>query len=654
MRAHQRRRLLVTAARVTALRERLASETPELGAFSGVSASSTLRDASCAEPTGLVYIETYGCQMNASDSEIVASVLQTGGWAQTEELDAAQLVLLNTCAIRDKAEQTVWKRLRHMQRNWKERNDPPVVGVLGCMAERLKTKLLEDDRLVQLVAGPDAYRDLPRLIDLVRTRRRHGSDGAALDADEELLEPVNVQLSVDETYADIAPVRAQNGSKVSAFATIMRGCNNMCSFCIVPFTRGRERARSSTSIVDEVKRLSDEGFKEVVLLGQNVNSYWDRAEAALEGRKPTMLPAGECSFMYRYILRESCSQFDSLPLTSLLPAEGPGSAQTSVGSSAAGKGFTNLYRLRGGEGVRFAELLDAVADVDPEMRVRFTSPHPKDFPPELLAVVAARSNVCSQLHLPVQSGATTMLERMRRGYSREAFFALAELARTAIPGVTLSTDVIAGFCGESAEEHGATVSLMEAVRFEQAYMYAYSMREHTKAHRKFEDDVPQALKAARLNEIIAAYRAGAALQNAREVLPSAAAAHAAARDGNSAGGADGLAAAYHVVLVEGPSKRSSEEHPQLTGRTDTNKRVVLDARPVPTWRARDSAPLAASAAPIAAGEYVMARVVSSGVATLHCEAAAKTTLADFDALLRRGVVYSAALRVAEGAPRLFA
>ena len=534
------------ATRVSALRQRLDSERPELGAFSGVTPSSLLRDAPSAEPSGLVYIETYGCQMNKSDSEIVASVLQTGGWTQTEEIDAAQLVLLNTCAIRDKAEQTVWKRLRHMQRNWKEPNDPPVVGVLGCMAERLKTKLLEDDRLVQLVAGPDAYRDLPRLIDLVRTRRRHGSDDAGLDADEELLEPVNVQLSVDETYADIAPVRAQNGSKVSAFATIMRGCNNMCSFCIVPFTRGRERARSSMSIVDEVRRLSDEGFKEVVLLGQNVNSYWDRAEAALEGQKPMMLPA-----------------------------EGPGSAQTSVAGSATGKGFTNLYRLRGGEGVRFAELLDAVADVDPEMRVRFTSPHPKDFPPELLAVVASRSNVCSQLHLPLQSGATTMLERMRRGYSRDAFLALAELARATIPGVTLSTDVIAGFCGESAEEHSATVSLMEAVRFEQAFMYAYSMREHTKAHRKFEDDVPEALKASRLEEIIATYRAGAALQNAREVLPPP----PAAQDGDGAdGGADGGAAAFHVVLIEGPSRRSSEERLQLTGRTDTNKRVVLDAR----------------------------------------------------------------------------
>jgi MiaB/RimO family radical SAM methylthiotransferase len=531
--------------------------------------------------------------MNTSDSEIVASVLQSSGWEQTDELDAAQLVLINTCAIREKAETTVFNRLRNLRHAFAVRDvEAPVVGVLGCMAERLKTKLMEQEQLVQLVAGPDAYRDLPRLVDIVRTRRRD-------EDEEELLEnAVNVQLSADETYADIAPVRAANGSKVSAFATVMRGCNNMCSFCIVPFTRGRERARSSDSIMDEVQRLSDTGYKEVVLLGQNVNSYWDKAE----GRKATMLPA---------------------------PGH-TGSAPTAV------EGFSNLYRLRGGDGVRFAELLSRVADVDPEMRVRFTSPHPKDFPPELLQVIAERSNVCAQLHLPVQSGSTSMLQRMRRGYSNEAFLALAEHARATIPGVTLSTDVIVGFCGETEEEHADTVALMKAVRFEQAYMYMYSMREHTRAARKFEDDVAPALKKQRLAEVIAAYRSGAALQNAREVRESV----SANED------------SYHVVLVEGVARKSTVERPTLTGRTDTNKRVVLDATPVPRWAAGDDAPTG-PAFPLIAGDYALARVVTAGVATLMCEPVAITTLCDWDALLRRGVAHSAAVRAAEDSPGLY-
>jgi MiaB/RimO family radical SAM methylthiotransferase len=399
------------------------------------------------------YIEVYGCQMNVSDTEVLMAVLNKSGYRRTTELADADIIFLMTCAVRDKAEERVWGRLADLKgRRTKMKARPPTVGVLGCMAERLKEKLL--DRGADVVCGPDAYRSLPRLLSL----RALGADGVA-----------NVMLSADETYADITPVRMDDKNPHSAYVSVMRGCNNMCAFCIVPFTRGAERSRDIDSVVAEVRRLAAAGVKEVTLLGQNVNSYRDTSESAAYA----------------------------------LPAE----------SGALSDGFRTIYSRKEG-GRRFADLVAAVAQVDPELRVRFTSPHPKDFPDELLAVIRDYPNVCRRVHLPLQSGSTATLERMRRGYSREAFVRLAAHIRAAIPDVALSTDVIAGFCGESEGEHTETVEVMREVGFESAFMFAYSMREKTHAHRKFEDDVPQPDKDRRLREIMDTFFARAGERNA--------------------------------------------------------------------------------------------------------------------------------------------
>lgn len=408
----------------------------------------------------MVYLETYGCQMNVSDSEIVASVLRSDGYGLTNNADEADIVLINTCAIRENAEQKVRRRLQELRAHKRRHNPDMRLGVLGCMAERLRHKLLEEEKLVDLVVGPDAYRDLPNLL------ARADDTGQAA---------VNVLLSREETYADIAPVRYDSNG-ISAFVSIMRGCDNMCSFCVVPFTRGRERSRPASSILDECKSLVDQGFKEVTVLGQNVNSYL-------------------------------------------------------------------------AEDVNFSELLYRISLISPELRIRYSTSHPKDCSDELLHVHAERKNVCNYIHLPVQHGNTDMLKRMRRTYSREQYLDLVDRAKRIVPGVSLSTDIIAGFCGETDEEHQDTLSLMEAVRYDHAYMFMYSERPDTYAARKYTDDVPEDIKKRRLTDIIE-LQSRISLEGNRQEIGR-----------------------EHVVLVEGTSRRSED---QLSGRSDTNKMVVFD------------------------------------------------------------------------------
>ena len=375
----------------------------------------------------------------------------------------------------------------------------PFVGVLGCMAERLKERLLEEES-VDFVVGPDAYRDIGRLVNTVSSTGQ---------------KEANTQLSLEETYADIAPVRETDAA--SAFVSIMRGCNNMCSYCIVPFTRGRERSRDLESIKAEVRELIAQGVKEICLLGQNVNGYHDISE--------------ESALKYPH-----------------------------KDKYQAADGFDNLFKgkIKDKPGARFADLLSEMADLDPELRIRFTSPHPKDFPDDVLTLIAERPNICSSLHLPAQSGSTSMLERMRRGYSREAYLHLVDKARAIIPGVTISTDMIAGFCGETEDEHKDTVSIMEKVQYDQAFLFAYSLRDKTHADRNLEDDVPEEVKLRRLQEIIEVYRRHLQ-ENAQKELHK-----------------------QHLVLVEGPSTKSKVDAPYWTGRTDGNKRVVFPAH-TPMW-----------------------------------------------------------------------
>ena len=460
--------------------------------------------ATAEAPNGRrVFIETYGCQMNVADSELVAAILGAEGYGLAATENEADVVLVNTCAIREKAEDRVRGRLaRFRARKLQDRPDLQI-GVLGCMAERLRTKLLEEEALVDVVAGPDAYRDLPRLL------AEAGETGQAA---------VNVHLSREETYADLAPVRYDSNG-VSAFVSIMRGCDNMCAFCVVPFTRGRERSRPVTSILSEVGRLVDAGYKEVTVLGQNVNSYRDEA---------------------------------------------------------------------GGHAVSFAELLYRISRLSPELRIRYSTSHPKDCSDELLHVHREVPTVCDFIHLPVQHGNSDVLRRMRRTYTREAYLDLIERARTLVPGLALSTDIIAGFCGETEDEHADTLSLMEAVGYDHAFMFAYSERPDTYAARKYADDVPEAVKKRRLTEIIALQTATSLARNR-------------ARLGRR-----------EVVLVEGPSKRSDA---QLAGRTDSNHVVVFD-RPDGVRK----------------GDYVAVEVTDCTSATLFGRFLGTTTLAEAGAV----------------------
>jgi tRNA-2-methylthio-N6-dimethylallyladenosine synthase len=417
-----------------------------------------------------LYLESYGCQMNFSDSEVVASILAQDGYETTRNMDEADVILLNTCSIRENAEQRVRNRLTEFKIK-KENNPELVVGILGCMAERLKKNLLEEEKLVDLVAGPDAYRDLPNLIEEVGTGQK----------------AVNVLLSRDETYADISPVRLDQGG-IAAFVTIMRGCDNMCSFCVVPFTRGRERSRDPHTIVQECQDLFARGYREVTLLGQNVDSYRWNLSSKGEVKNPEE------------------------------------------------------------ETTNFAQLMEMVALVSPELRVRFSTSHPKDMTDDVLEVMAKYENICPYIHLPVQSGNTDVLYRMNRGYSREWYLERIDAIKRIVPDCAISTDVITGFCGETEAEHEDTLSLMDIVEYDFAYMFKYSERPKTLAERRFDDDVPEEVKGRRLNEIIDKQLAHSLKSNKKQI------------------------GTIQKVLIEGPSKRS-EEH--LCGRTGRNSMVVF-------------------------------------------------------------------------------
>uniref|UniRef100_A0A8C2SY36 CDK5 regulatory subunit associated protein 1 n=1 Tax=Coturnix japonica TaxID=93934 RepID=A0A8C2SY36_COTJA len=462
-----------------------------------------------------VYLETYGCQMNVNDTEIAWAILQKSGYIRTKEAEEADVILLVTCSVRDKAEQAIWNRLQHLKALKARRHQaslPLRIGILGCMAERLKEEILHREKLVDIVAGPDAYRDLPRLLAVAES----GQQAA------------NVLLSLDETYADILPVQTSAGGK-TAFVSIMRGCDNMCSYCIVPFTRGRERSRPITSILQEVKVLSDQGVKEVTLLGQNVNSFRDMSEV----------------------------QFQS------------------AAAPALSRGFSTVYKTKPG-GLRFAHLLDQVSRIDPEMRIRFTSPHPKDFPDE-----------------ETQSGSTRVLEAMRRGYTREAYLDLVQHVRNTIPGVSLSSDFIAGFCGETEEDHQQTVSLLREVRYNVGFLFAYSMRQKTRAYHRLQDDVPADVKRRRLEELITVFREEAARANEAMVGQS------------------------QLVLVEGPSKRSASE---LCGRNDGNIKVIF---PDADIEDAEGCKALVRAQP---GDYVLVKVTSASSQTLKGVPLCRTTL----------------------------
>ena len=375
------------------------------------------------------YIESYGCQMNFADSEVVASILTKEGYTITEQLDQASLVLVNTCSIREKAEQTVRKRLEYFKSKKKEQKEM-TVGVLGCMAERLKHKFLEEEKIVDLVVGPDAYKDIPNLLQEVANEK----------------EAVNVLLSKEETYGDIAPVRL-NSNGISAFVSITRGCDNMCTFCVVPFTRGRERSRDPKSILDEVSDLDAKGFKEITLLGQNVDSY----------------------LWYGGGLK---------------------------------KDFNKATPLQQKTALRFDKLLSLVAEAHPKIRIRFSTSNPQDMSLEVLKVMAKYDNICKYIHLPVQSGSNAILKKMNRQHTRNEYFELIDSIRKIIPDCGISHDMIAGFPGETEKDHKDTLDLMDYVKYDFGFMFTYSERPGTLAERKIEDDVPETVKKRRLNEII--------------------------------------------------------------------------------------------------------------------------------------------------------
>lgn len=433
-----------------------------------------------------LYVETYGCQMNVGDSEILVSIMQDEGYRYTEDIAQADVILVNTCSIRDNAEQRIWGRLREFHR-YKRARKGLVVGIVGCMAERLREELFERETVVDVVAGPDSYRELPRLV-AAAAAGGHG---------------VNVQLSQEETYGDIRPVRLDRNG-VSAFISIMRGCNNFCSYCVVPYTRGRERSRDPQTILREAQELFSAGYREVTLLGQNVNSYrWKEGTA---------------------------------------------------------------------EAVDFPALVERVAGISPLLRVRFATSHPKDLSDRLIEVMASYPNICRAVHLPAQSGSDRMLAAMNRKYTRTWYLERVAAIRRRMPDCAVTTDLIAGFCGETAEDHAQTLSLMREVGYDSAYMFKYSQRPGTLASRTMTDDVSEEVKTARLNEIIALQNELSTASNERDM--------------------DNV----FEVLVEGLSRRSSE---QLCGRTSQNKMVVFD-------RTGETAP----------GDYVRVRITGCTSATL--------------------------------------
>ena len=440
-----------------------------------------------------VYIETYGCQMNVNDTEVIFSILAKAGYERTENMEEADVLMANTCSVRDNAEQRIWGRIDQFY-GQKRLREGVVTGIVGCMAERLKDKLLESGR-VDFVAGPDTYRSLPSMLAAVRPG----------------LPQINVELSREETYADIEPVRIDKNG-VSAFISIMRGCNNVCSYCVVPYTRGAERSRDPKTIVREACDLFSKGYKEVTLLGQNVDSY--------------------------------------------------------------------LWKSPDGD-VDFADLLASVAAISPDLRVRFSTSHPKDISDKVILTMSEHGNICRHIHLPVQSGSDVMLEKMRRRYTREWYLGRVAKIREVMPDCAITTDIIAGFCGETLSDHEDTLSVMRAVGYDYAYMFQYSERPGTLAALKYPDDVPAEEKTRRLNEIIALQNELSLESNRRDVGKT------------------------FKVLVEGPSRRDPADS---CGRASNNKMCVFP-----------SAVPEKGISACAAGDYVNVKVLSCTSATLICE-----------------------------------
>ncbi|MFA5541197.1 MAG: tRNA (N6-isopentenyl adenosine(37)-C2)-methylthiotransferase MiaB [Bacteroidales bacterium] len=413
-----------------------------------------------------VYIETYGCQMNQSDSEIVGAIVEENGLEVIEDINQADIIFVNTCSIRDNAEQRVKNRLGEFEAIKKKKPELRI-GVLGCMAERMKEELFKENKSVDIIVGPDSYRDIPKLLNLAESGQK----------------AANVILSEEETYSEITPVRLSSNG-VSAFISIMRGCENFCSYCVVPYTRGKERSRDYNSIIKEAEDLFSKGYKEITLLGQNVNSYlWENEN----------------------------------------------------------------------EKINFAKLIEMVAKVSPLLRIRFSTSHPKDISEELIDVIARNNNICKSLHLPIQSGSSRMLKKMNRKYTREDYIGKIDMIKSKIPDISLSTDIIAGFCSETIEDHNDTLSIMEYANYDYAFMFNYSQRPNTLAEKKYEDDVPSEEKTKRLNEIIDLQRKLSLASNKRDIGKE------------------------FEILVEGVSKRSKEK---LFGRTSQNKVVIFDNKGV--------------------------------------------------------------------------
>ncbi|WP_026954611.1 tRNA (N6-isopentenyl adenosine(37)-C2)-methylthiotransferase MiaB [Algoriphagus vanfongensis] len=452
--------------------------------------------------TKKIYIESYGCQMNFSDSEIVASIMKENGYDTTSDFHQADVVFLNTCSIREKAEQTVRHRLNQFN-SVKKQKPEMTIGVLGCMAERLKDKLLEEEKIVDVVVGPDAYRDLPNLVNAAEDGRKG----------------VNTFLSREETYADIAPVRL-NSNGITAFISIMRGCDNMCSFCVVPFTRGRERSRDPHSIVAEAQELFAKGYKEVTLLGQNVDSYkWSPEEN--------------------------------------------------------NKARLNKNEVAASQVINFAHLLEMVAQVSPLLRVRFSTSHPKDITDEVLYTMKKYDNICKYIHLPVQSGNSRVLDMMNRTYDREWYLDRVRAIREILgEECGISSDMIAGFCTETEEEHQDTLTLMDIVKYDFSYMFFYSERPGTLAAKKYEDDIPLDIKKRRLAEIIEKQSKLSAERNQLDLGQE------------------------QIILIEGTSKKSKDE---LKGRNSANKVVIVPA------------------AGLQLGDYVKVKITDCSPATLFGE-----------------------------------
>jgi tRNA-2-methylthio-N6-dimethylallyladenosine synthase len=440
------------------------------------------------EDNKLLYIETYGCQMNVYDSELVASIMKAEGYEITQNIDNADVIFINTCSIRENAENKIIHRLQNLK-SLKRKKENLKIGILGCMAERMKEQLLHEEKIVDLIAGPDAYRSLPLLL----AQTDNGAKAA------------NVILSWEETYADISPVRLDS-NHVSAFISIMRGCNNFCSYCVVPYTRGAERSRDPETIINEATELIDAGYREITLLGQNVNSY--------------------------------------------------------------------NWQNRGQQTVNFAHLLEMTASISPDIRIRFSTSHPKDLSDDLLYVMAKYNNICKHIHLPLQSGSNRMLQLMNRGYTTEWYRGRIQAIKTILPDCAISTDIIAGFCGETEEDHLQTLSLMREVGYDFAFMFKYSERPGTRAQKELKDDVPDEIKTRRLNEIIDLQSQLSQESKKKDI------------------------GKVFEVLIEGTSKKSKN---QLFGRTSQNKVVVFPANNYQT------------------GDYVKVKIVNCTSATLMGE-----------------------------------